>query len=572
MKHIQPNPEEVKEYFKHIPGRPSPWRLIIESLFMVQSKSGVLVPFKLNKAQATLDMNMTGRDLVPKARQLGISAYVLGRFSAQCITLPNWRAVIISHEEEATKRLLYRVRQMLENPRSDLGEWEMEETELVTEFERLSQAEIRFKETGAWFYIGTAGAKAFGRGDTINALHFSEFAFWENPERLAVGLFNSVPLITLGGEIIIESTGNTDVDAFAMMVQSARAGKSTWSVSFFPWSFDEEYKLPKEMLDTLTFATPEELEEPRLIKDFKLTPEQLAWRRFKIGEATGFSIGDKLKRFSRDNPLTVDECFQGRGGQVFETVTYRPTLDWDRKIGAGYEYGKLPSHPVTGYHYIIGADPAGGTGGNASVAHVGCVETNEQVAKLSTNRIPPHVFAEELSKLGREYNEALLCVENNNHGHTVMYALSVLNYPAFRIYKQASVGAKPGLAQARKEAGITTSAQKKPLLIGKAVQLCMDGYILHDERTYMEVMGFVETEEGKLEGGSGMADDEVLALAMLAEGWTRAALQATPEAMGQGVKAKYGSVEWFMEQVKEQKRGQGEEYGVKSYLACEEVG
>ncbi|HEG44666.1 MAG TPA: hypothetical protein ENH94_11530, partial [Phycisphaerales bacterium] len=194
-------------------GQPSPERAIIESMFRIPNKQGEPVDFKLNAVQARLDTELTGRDIIPKARQLGISTYYLARFTALCMTRKNFRAVVISHEEGATKRLLRRAKFIIENLRSP-----SDDIELVLETDRLSQAEINFKETGSWFYIGTAGARAFARGDTLNAIHCSELAFWVDAEHLLSGLIGSMPD---GGEIGIESTGKGVGNSFHRRYVSA---------------------------------------------------------------------------------------------------------------------------------------------------------------------------------------------------------------------------------------------------------------------------------------------------------------------------------------------------------------
>ena len=71
-------------------------RLIIENLLMIADKNQQDVPFVLNSAQASLDANLTGRDIIPKARQEGISSYYQARALVKCLSERNTSAVIIS--------------------------------------------------------------------------------------------------------------------------------------------------------------------------------------------------------------------------------------------------------------------------------------------------------------------------------------------------------------------------------------------------------------------------------------------------------------------------------------------
>jgi hypothetical protein len=71
--------------------RGSPEAFLMQSLFKIADKDGREVPFVLNPHQADIDRSLSGRDIIPKARQLGVSTYVLGRFAAKCLTQQNIR-------------------------------------------------------------------------------------------------------------------------------------------------------------------------------------------------------------------------------------------------------------------------------------------------------------------------------------------------------------------------------------------------------------------------------------------------------------------------------------------------
>ena len=74
----------------------TPERLIIESMFKIADKDGNDVDFHLNEAQARVDARLTGRDIIPKARQQGVSSYYLARNLAKCISRRNERCVLIN--------------------------------------------------------------------------------------------------------------------------------------------------------------------------------------------------------------------------------------------------------------------------------------------------------------------------------------------------------------------------------------------------------------------------------------------------------------------------------------------
>ena len=72
-----------------------------------------------------------------------------------------------------------------------------------------------------------------------------------------------------------------------------------------------------------------------------------------------------------------------------------------------------------GKQYFIGVDPAGG----GSEGDYSCAEVIErdgmQCAELH-GHFPPRELAMKLIELGNSYNQALLVVEQNNHGHGVL--------------------------------------------------------------------------------------------------------------------------------------------------------
>src|SRR3954465_4192664 len=125
---------------------PSPFRAVIESIFQIVDKDGVKRRFKLNSVQAKLDENWDRRIIVPKARQGGISSYVIARYTAKCLGLDNRRCVIVSHEAGAPARLLDKVHFPLDNlllsQKPVLG--------------RKSRNEIYFEKTNSTIWIGTA--------------------------------------------------------------------------------------------------------------------------------------------------------------------------------------------------------------------------------------------------------------------------------------------------------------------------------------------------------------------------------------------------------------------------------
>ena len=141
---------------------------VIQQLFQITNKKAQRVPFILNPVQTKYSGLATSRDLILKARREGFSTYIKAEWLAACMTEENTRAVILSQDTSATQKHLDMVKFMLKYMKGGQG----------VEIGYNSKNELTFPKTDSTFYIGTAGAKSWGRGDTITHLHLSETAFY----------------------------------------------------------------------------------------------------------------------------------------------------------------------------------------------------------------------------------------------------------------------------------------------------------------------------------------------------------------------------------------------------------
>lgn len=170
----------------------------IETEFSIVDKEGKVVNFILNKPQEHFLEHITGRDYVLKARQQGFSALILAVGAVKFIYGENERCVSISHEAQATQRLLDRVKYYISS-----HEKRHEGYKVALKYN--SRSELVNAQNNSTFYIGTAGSREFGRGDTISFLHMSELNFYPDPEKLLAGIMQAV---TPNGLVFIETTAN----------------------------------------------------------------------------------------------------------------------------------------------------------------------------------------------------------------------------------------------------------------------------------------------------------------------------------------------------------------------------
>jgi hypothetical protein len=385
---------------------------LIESLFKIDNKEGIVRPFKFNAVQRYFNLNKGKRNIVLKSRQMGISSSILADMAADCVINPNTYAAVISHETEAAKRLLDRVQfyyDTMTPPKPLMG--------------ADSRTEKTFPEMHSSIYIGTAGARAFGRGDTIRKALLSELAFYEDPEKILNGVEDAVPIT---GELTIECTPNGEDNLFHRKWVRAREGKSPYKPFFFPWWMDKGYTIPRGA----EIALPDDRgelsftqEEVDLISKNKLTEDQIRWRRWKIDEKEGL--------FWQEYPEDEISCFISIGDPVFDTTDIARMTQECYEVDKAIEGWRVWKVPEPKMMYTIGVDTSAGAPGG-SYSGVAVLDSRWEVCATFQARIEPHLLAALLKKLGMWYNTAELAIERNFTGYAVLGHL--LEYP--NVYHQ----------------------------------------------------------------------------------------------------------------------------------------
>ena len=464
---------------------------IIQGMFQIATKEGPRVPFKLNAFQLWLDEMIHDQDyrsfILAKPRQKGGSSFIEAVLSIRCLGKEGTRAVVMSHEGESTQRLLDKVHFYLKY------------TQPAPAYERNSRNELAFGKTNSTFYIGTAGARAFGRGDTITDLHASEFAYWIDAVKHSVGLFQAVPA---SGFKILESTGNgRNNDFYYTWLHAERMG---FKRLFAPWFIDLEYSRQLPVLNwSLRDSDTQHL--PFLIdlqKKFNLSLEQMFWYACKLAE-----LRDDLHLMQQEYPSEPEECFQATGGSIFPEAELTPNKAWEDFLLFKQRVFGLKDHPQPGLHYALGADPSGGTGHDDAGLVLICTETFEQVLRFSSNTTDPVAFSKLIVELARHFNYAYVTTESNNHGAAVIpilkrdYDRSLLYY-----YRRATT-------KSPAKYGWLNTEQHKHELVGN-MQEMLDQFTFYDKKTVEELQAFEESVDGKM---SGKSDNLVIAsgLAML---------------------------------------------------------
>jgi hypothetical protein len=166
--------------------------------------------------------------------------------------------------------------------------------------------------------------------------------------------------------------------------------------------------------------------------------------------------------------------------------------------------------PKEGASYVIGADPAKGTGENFSTAQVLRIDSvlpvkMAQVAVFHHNLTDVYSFADILTRLAKYYNQAYLMVENNGEGSAVVSRI----WWDHEYEGLVNSGSKTKNLGIRSTGGERKGTKPKAALLMK--KLIEDGSLrIVDRRTLKELGSFIE-ENGRF-FGKDTADDLVCAL------------------------------------------------------------
>jgi hypothetical protein len=294
----------------------------LETNYKILDKTSKLVQFVPNTAQVYYLQHAKKKNVIIKPRQKGLSKLLIAKAVDKCLT-SQINAVLVSHEGDATKRLFKSAKLTLEN--MILG--------IKT---NTDSANMLSFDNGSNYFIGTAGQKAFGRGDTLHYAHLSEASYYPNIDIILNGVEEA-----LGdqGELDIETTPNGR-DKVYKIYKDAKEGKNSYNPIFIAWFIDQEYtydNLTGEEIEKLSGLaqeqaklTEEEIvatlteDEKALIKKAweiygcEVTAGMIKWRRVKIA--------DRGKYFFQEYPEDDVTCFITNTGSVFKDITVDSSL------------------------------------------------------------------------------------------------------------------------------------------------------------------------------------------------------------------------------------------------------
>ncbi|HTB98163.1 MAG TPA: hypothetical protein VK716_14220 [Terracidiphilus sp.] len=456
---------------------------VLESLasrwLRVRTRRGGSARLHPNPVQQAFESRRGSRNIVLKARQMGLTSWVAGRFFLRTITRPGTLTLQVAHTQQAAEEIFRIVHRFAESLPAALRTGPLRTS-------RANSRQIAFPALDSEYRVVTAGDRNAGRGLTAQNLHCSELARWPgNPAETLAGLRAS---LSPDGEIVLESTPYGVGGCFYEEWQQAPA---TGTVRhFYPWWMEPSYVGDSVDASSLT------LEENELLAREPLSLQQIAFRRQLRSSLHGLA----RQEYAED----PESCFLASGESIFELDLLDARLPHLPEPVTSRHNGTLDIWlpPVAGKRYIVAVDPAGGgCDGDYSAAQVIDLATGLQCAEFA-GHVGGCELAELVTALADEYNQALLVIERNNHGAAIVaFAQMHCRYP--RIYERNG------------QPGWLTNSVSRPALLGRLGAALVDtSECFLSRRLLAECRAFVRRPDGSTGARNGSHDDRVVAMAI----------------------------------------------------------
>jgi hypothetical protein len=476
------------------------WRM--NHLYWIKDKEGVLVRFRLNKAQKKyiIARGKHRYNIIVKPRQKGFTTFHCIDMLDDALWIPGSSCPIIAHQKEAVVAIFEIVKRAFDNLEPGLKP--------QTKYD--NKNELQFISN----IFGKLDTKIYVslklRSGTATKLHVSESAYIDDRTVLNAG---SKQAIGKSGKITEETTGN----GFNEFYDEVMAAIDTWDkqdgipqqykkkVFFYSWFDDDEYELVTPGIEIY------DEEEKKLKEKYNLGDSKLAWRRWKmneLGKSDKTKLGlTPLQLFKQEYPSSLMEAFQASGSTFFDQDLVEliepknPIRINDFGLNIWYE-------PIAGHRYVVGVDPSNGKGIDNASVNIWDVTPNEpiykQVAQWHGFK-DPHSLAAIVQASAEFYNDALASVENN-----LLTTVLVLSKTYDKVYFTIKIDKKT--EQQTMVLGFSTNLKTRPVMMDNFNKLFSDGLLeINSMVTKSEMRTFIVKENKKIEHADGKHDDSLFA-------------------------------------------------------------
>lgn len=476
-----------------------------------------LVPWDFSRIQRDMERKFRKKNLVLKPRQIGSTTYhIIRRLYLPSILEPGTASLLISQTKSYGAQhfgILHRSHRHFakvdpfDDTKNQFAQ-ELHDHLLHTQFS--ARHELVFDFLDSRVLVDTSENPEVGQGlPGISHLVMTEVPRWRHqPEETVANVTESVHS---EGTIDQESTPNGMGGYFFEEWMRGETGTGAYTCHFYPWWWQEEYQSDEPL-------NPPELtdEERQLQAIVNLTIKQVSFRREKI-----LSL---RHNFFEKYPEDAVTCFLTSGGIFFDKptlLTLKRTLPLQKPIkvqgtDANNSYYKIYARPIPGRRYLVAGDSAEGkvVSGDDLDWNAGVVldiDTGEEMAAYRS-KIPPEDFAYDLVRIAKEYNNAIIAPERNNHGGSVILTIErELMYPNVYMHLEWMKERQAAIPVA----GFPTNLRTRPIALNRLASMLREAPELwHHEAFIDEALVFIRDPKGKPAAQVGCHDDQVMARAV----------------------------------------------------------
>lgn len=207
---------------------------------------------------------------------------------------------------------------------------------------------------------------------------------------------------------------------------------------------------------------------------------------------------EKIKEIQGDSQYWYSEylCDPTREDDKFFNLDLIDKMMQEAKEPIRVEAGlKVWADFYQGHRYDVGADVAGGGGGDSSTIATFNLTTGELIATYHNNRIAPDLFAHEIARVGNKYGGCLVAPERNSIGLSTVDTLkNIYN----NIYQDRTIAVHSPTP--KKTLGWHTNSKTKPDMFYKFRTAFNEGLItIYDKEVLREMKAYgfndLETKE-----------------------------------------------------------------------------
>lgn len=326
------------------------WRITSGALYKIMIKGdkgedALVIPFQPNRAQIRLIKDLWYRNLILKARQLGMTTLVSILWLDYALFNNDVRCGIIAQDRDSAGFIF---RDKVKFAYDNLPEFLKE----LMPLQRDSAEELLFEHNNSGIRVSTSM-----RSGTIHRLHISEFGkiCAKYPDKAQEVVTGSIPAVPINGIIVVESTSEGQSGEFYDMTQRAisldESGKELtqldYKFHFYPWYEEPGYELdPKNVI--ITAKDHEYFNRIEIEMSVQIDDWQRAWY---VNTRDSVFSGSEEKMWS-EYPSTPKEAFQKSNEHCY----YTSQLALARKQGRIGVIPLIPSVPCNTFWDIGNSD------------------------------------------------------------------------------------------------------------------------------------------------------------------------------------------------------------------------